>query len=121
MPTTISLRAQMTEAARRRNAERSELQRLQTENQRLARTVREQERIILIQKQRLSVPESESDRKTHLWTASGTLHSQAREYREQARSLFQQPERNGWQRVAASIGIGKTAIERAGEFPKPGR
>lgn len=44
------------------------------------------------------------------------LHSQAREYREQARSLFQQPDRNGWQRAAASIGIGKTAIERAGDF-----
>ena len=44
------------------------------------------------------------------------LHSQAREYREQARALFQQPERNGWQRAAASIGIGKTAIERAGDF-----
>lgn len=44
------------------------------------------------------------------------LYSQAREYREQARALFQQPERNGWQRAAASIGVGKTAIERAGDF-----
>ena len=56
---TTSLRAQMKEAARRRNAEANELQRLRAENERLARTVQEQGPI-------LEVPGRELNPQAHL-------------------------------------------------------
>lgn len=70
MSTTTGLRAQMIEAAKRRNAERSELQQLQNENRRLAWTVQEQERIIATQKQNLSGPAPENELTTQIWAAS---------------------------------------------------
>ena len=67
---TMGLRAQMTEAARRRNAENSELARLRRENENLITRVKGQEQIIALQQQKLTAQTVQDQLEIPTWSAS---------------------------------------------------